>query len=99
MFDSTSNDEFSEALDAFSTDEVERPVAVDSATSEPIIAFSHVGISFGGRAVLEDLSFQMTASVIDNNDPLRYEKSMLNDWLHNQFKHSKKSAASQSSNS
>jgi len=52
-----------------------------------------------GREKLVDLGFQMTASVIDNNDPLRYEKSMLNDWLHSQFKHAKKSAASQSSNS
>jgi phospholipid/cholesterol/gamma-HCH transport system ATP-binding protein len=59
MSDSTFNTEFSEALDAFSTDEIERPVAVESAPPEPIIAFSHVGISFDGRVVLEDLSFQM----------------------------------------
>jgi hypothetical protein len=52
-----------------------------------------------GHEKLVDLSFQMTGSVIDNNDPLHYEKSMLNDWLHNQFKHPKKSAAGPSSNS
>jgi len=59
MHDSDSNAEFSEVLDAFSTDELERPAVADSAPNEPIIAFSHVGISFDGRAVLEDLSFQM----------------------------------------
>lgn len=52
-----------------------------------------------GSEKLVDLGFQMTATAIDNNDPLHYEKSMLNDWLHNQFKHPKKSAASPSSNS
>ena len=52
-----------------------------------------------GQEKLVDLSFQMSATVIDNNDPLHYEKSMLKDWLHSQFKQSKKSAASQSSNS
>jgi len=52
-----------------------------------------------GQEKLVDLSFQMSATVIDNNDPLHYEKSMLKDWLNNQFKHAKKSASSRSSNS
>jgi phospholipid/cholesterol/gamma-HCH transport system ATP-binding protein len=59
MFDSTSNEEFSEVLDTFDAEAQERSAAADASTSEPIIAFSHVGISFDGRAVLEDLSFQM----------------------------------------
>jgi phospholipid/cholesterol/gamma-HCH transport system ATP-binding protein len=59
MHDSDSNAEFSEVLDAFSTDEIERPVADDSAPDAPIIAFSHVGISFDDRSILEDLSFSM----------------------------------------
>ena len=59
MSDSTSNAEFSEVLDAFSTDEIERPAAVDSAPDGPIIVFSNVGISFDGRSILEDLSFSM----------------------------------------
>jgi len=59
MIDSTSNEELSEALDTFDAVEQARPAVVDSAPNGPIIAFSHVGISFGGRAVLEDLSFQM----------------------------------------
>ena len=59
MSDSTSNAEFSEVLDAFSTDEIERLAAVDSAPDGPIIVFSNVGISFDGRSILEDLSFSM----------------------------------------
>lgn len=59
MFGSDPNAEFSEVLDAFSTDEIERPAADDSAPDEPIIAFSHVGISFDDRSILEDLSFSM----------------------------------------
>jgi hypothetical protein len=43
-----------------------------------------------GQEKLVDLSFQMTASVIDNGDPIRYEKSMLSDWLNKQFKYPKK---------
>ena len=37
--------------------EVREPVLVGAA--EPIVAFSHVGISFDGRPVLEDVSFQV----------------------------------------
>jgi phospholipid/cholesterol/gamma-HCH transport system ATP-binding protein len=59
MHDSDSNAEFSEVLDAFSTDEIERSAAVVSAPNAPIISFSHVGISFDGRVVLDDLNFQM----------------------------------------
>ena len=59
MFDSTSNAEFSEALVSAGTDDQDRSAAANSSPNEPIIAFSHVGISFGGRAVLEDVSFSM----------------------------------------
>jgi hypothetical protein len=52
-----------------------------------------------GQEKLVDLSFQMSATVIDNNDPLHYEKSMLRDWLNHQFKHAKKSASSRSADS
>src|ERR1035437_1043797 len=38
-----------------STDPAETPAPA----AEPIIAFSHVGISFNGRSVLEDVSFSM----------------------------------------
>ena len=40
-------------------DDGERKAVADSSPNEPIISFSHVSISFDGRAVLEDLSFQM----------------------------------------
>jgi phospholipid/cholesterol/gamma-HCH transport system ATP-binding protein len=39
-------------------DEV-RPVSVIPAAAEPVIAFRNVSISFDGRAVLEDVSFQV----------------------------------------
>ncbi len=59
MFDSTSNEEFSEMLVAGGPDEEERLAAADSSLNVPIIAFSDVGISFDGRVVLEDVSFSM----------------------------------------
>jgi phospholipid/cholesterol/gamma-HCH transport system ATP-binding protein len=37
----------------------EPPLPADEDPSEPIIVFSHVGISFNGRAVLEDVSFSV----------------------------------------
>jgi len=37
----------------------EPPLPADDNPSEPIIVFSHVGISFNGRAVLEDVSFSV----------------------------------------
>jgi len=39
-------------------DEV-RPVSVTPAAAEPVIAFRNVSISFDGRAILEDVSFQV----------------------------------------
>jgi phospholipid/cholesterol/gamma-HCH transport system ATP-binding protein len=39
--------------------ELEQPAEALSSPPEPIIAFSHVSISFDGRSVLEDLSFSM----------------------------------------
>jgi phospholipid/cholesterol/gamma-HCH transport system ATP-binding protein len=36
-----------------------RPVSVTPAAAEPVIAFRNVSISFDGRAVLEDVSFQV----------------------------------------
>ncbi|MGD0941176.1 MAG: ATP-binding cassette domain-containing protein [Terracidiphilus sp.] len=59
MFEQTSNEGLSEVLDSLGAEEQQSPAPVNSSTSEPIIAFSHVGISFDGRAVLEDLSFSM----------------------------------------
>ena len=59
MPDGPTNAELSEALDAAGVMGCEQPAEADSSPPEPIIAFSHVGISFDGRAVLEDLSFQM----------------------------------------
>jgi phospholipid/cholesterol/gamma-HCH transport system ATP-binding protein len=59
MFEQTSNEELSEVLDAFGANEQERPAAAEYSAKEPIIAFSHVGIAFDGRVVLEDLSFSM----------------------------------------
>ena len=59
MPDGPTNAELSEALDAAGVMGCEQPAEADSSPPEPMIAFSHVGISFDGRAVLEDLSFQM----------------------------------------
>lgn len=62
MFDTTSNSELSEAFAGV------RPEGLDSESdkpapapdvSEPIISFSHIDISFNGRAVLEDVSFSV----------------------------------------
>jgi phospholipid/cholesterol/gamma-HCH transport system ATP-binding protein len=59
MADSTSNAEFSEMLDEAGAEEQPMPSPAASSPPEPIIAFSHVSISFDGRSVLEDLSFSM----------------------------------------
>jgi len=59
MADSSYNTEFSEVLDRAEADDGEGPAATKSSPSGPIIAFSHVGISFDGRSVLEDVSFSM----------------------------------------
>jgi phospholipid/cholesterol/gamma-HCH transport system ATP-binding protein len=53
MSDSLTNAEIAETLS------LEQPSIDTSATTGPIIRFSHVGISFDGRSVLEDLSFSM----------------------------------------
>jgi len=64
----------------------------------PRLKFSYKVVDASGAVVKEgqeklvDLSFQMTSSPIDQQDPLHYEKSMLNDWLHSQFAHPKKVA-------
>jgi phospholipid/cholesterol/gamma-HCH transport system ATP-binding protein len=59
MFDSPSSAELSETLAQPGAGEREWPAESVSSPLEPIIAFSHVGISFDGRSVLEDLSFSM----------------------------------------
>jgi len=59
MSDSTFNTEFSEVLDRAEADDFEQPAAINSPPSGPIIEFSHVGISFDGRPVLDDVSFSM----------------------------------------
>jgi len=45
-----------------------------------------------GQEKLVELSFQMTASPINNQDSLRYEKAMLDNWLRGQGWRSKKAA-------
>ena len=57
MFDSTANSVFSEALDEVRGGVMEHPLRSASESTDPIISFSHVGISFDGRPVLEDVSF------------------------------------------
>jgi len=59
MSDGPTNAELTEALDAAGVGELEQPAEADSSPPEPIIAFSHVSISFNGRSVLENLSFSM----------------------------------------
>jgi phospholipid/cholesterol/gamma-HCH transport system ATP-binding protein len=59
MPDSSSNAELSEALAGAAAGELEWPAPAVSETPEPIIAFSHVDISFDGRSVLEDVSFSV----------------------------------------
>jgi hypothetical protein len=46
-----------------------------------------------GQEKLVELNFQMTSSPIGTQDPLHYEKRMLDNWLHEQFAHPKKAAA------
>jgi phospholipid/cholesterol/gamma-HCH transport system ATP-binding protein len=58
-FDSASNSELSEALGGGLAEELEQPGTSVAEASEPIIAFSHVAISFDGRSVLEDVSFSV----------------------------------------
>ena len=58
-FDSASNPELSEALGGVLAEELKLPEPDAAEASEPIVAFSHVGISFDGRAVLEDVSFSV----------------------------------------
>jgi phospholipid/cholesterol/gamma-HCH transport system ATP-binding protein len=58
-FDSDSNPELSEALGDVLAEELKLPEPDAAETSEPIIAFSHVSISFDGRPVLEDVSFSV----------------------------------------
>ena len=57
MFDSATNPEFLETLGAARAGELERPGQSADEPPDPIIAFSHVDISFDGRPVLEDVSF------------------------------------------
>jgi phospholipid/cholesterol/gamma-HCH transport system ATP-binding protein len=57
MFDSSSNAELAGALSLPDAGELDRSAAAASQSPDPIISFSHVGISFDGRVVLEDVSF------------------------------------------
>jgi phospholipid/cholesterol/gamma-HCH transport system ATP-binding protein len=58
-FDSAADPEFSEALGGALAQELKLPEPSAAEASEPIVAFSHVGISFDGRPVLEDVSFSV----------------------------------------
>lgn len=44
-----------------------------------------------GKRELRDLDFQMHISPIDREDPLRYEKALLDDWTRSEFRGQKKS--------
>ena len=57
MIDSATNPEFPEAEGEARSEEPARPRQGADEPSDPIIAFSHVDISFDGRPVLEDVSF------------------------------------------
>jgi phospholipid/cholesterol/gamma-HCH transport system ATP-binding protein len=63
MFDSSSNPELAETLIAEIQEALPEASGGDrapvAAPSEPMIAFSHVGISFDDRPVLEDVSFSV----------------------------------------
>jgi hypothetical protein len=43
-----------------------------------------------GERQLRDLSVQITTTVVNANDPLRYEKAMLDEWLRAEFSRTKK---------
>jgi phospholipid/cholesterol/gamma-HCH transport system ATP-binding protein len=59
IFDSPSNAEIPEVLAQPGACDLEWHAAAASESQVPIIAFSHVGISFDGRSVLEDVSFSV----------------------------------------
>jgi len=59
MFDSPSNSEVPEAMRPPRAADAHGPAATAPDLPEPIISFSHVSISFNGRAVLEDVSFSV----------------------------------------
>ncbi|MFT3783612.1 MAG: DUF3016 domain-containing protein [Nibricoccus sp.] len=62
----------------------------------PRMNFSYKVVDASGAVVKEgeeklvNLGFQMSASPINANDSLRYEKAMLDDWLRNTFPKNKK---------
>jgi phospholipid/cholesterol/gamma-HCH transport system ATP-binding protein len=58
-FDSAPNPELTEALGDMLAEELKLPEPDAAEASGPIIAFSHVCISFDGRPVLEDVSFSV----------------------------------------
>jgi hypothetical protein len=66
----------------------------------PRMTFTYKLVDAGGAIVKEgeekliNMAFQMTASPINAQDPLRYEKEMLDNWLRDQFGRPKKTAAS-----
>ena len=59
MFDLESNPELSDALGGGRTVEADGQTQVSSGQPEAMIRFSHVGISFDGRVVLDDVSFSV----------------------------------------
>jgi len=59
MFDSPSNPELTEMMAAADASELERAIPPEASSSEPIIDFSHISISFSGRTVLDDVSFHV----------------------------------------
>jgi phospholipid/cholesterol/gamma-HCH transport system ATP-binding protein len=59
MQDSSSKAGVSGVLTGTGAEELAAPAATEAAPPEPLIVFSHVDISFDGRAVLEDVSFSV----------------------------------------
>ncbi len=59
MFDLESNPELSDAGNGVVTAEPDGQGQRKPEPQDPIVSFSHVGISFDGRAVLEDVSFSV----------------------------------------
>lgn len=65
----------------------------------PRMNFSYKLVDASGAVVKEgqekllDMAFQMSVGIIDRQDSLRYEKSMLSNWLRDQFPIPKKAKA------
>ena len=54
------------------------------------ISFKLIGadgeVEKAGTRELRNLAFQMTAAAIPTNDPFRYDKALLDEWLRSEFR-------------